>query len=441
MSAVAGGKPLPGRRLRRPSHLYSFSFEPKADWSRKFAPQAEILDYLRHCADKYRLREKIRFHCEVEEARFDAGSGEWQVRCADGQTLRARALVCATGQLSRPLLPRLPGLERFQGPAFHSANWDAEVELAGKRVAVIGTGASAIQFVPRIAPQVQRLSLFQRSAPYVIAKPDRTYADRERRLKARWPWLQRLDRGLKYLHHESRMLAFATFPALMKVMRLSFHRHLHRQIADPQLRARLVPDYPLGCKRILISNDYYPALARSNVELVDTGIREVTEDAVVGRDGRRHEVDAIIFGTGFAATEFLAPMRILGLDGRDLRQAWADGAEAYKGISVSGFPTCSSFTGRTPTSATTPSSTCWKASSLRARLPAPAPGAGLALPRREARGPAALQPGGATGVAPYRLGAWLRQLVQDCRRQEHQQLAGLHLRLSLAYAPAGACRL
>ncbi|MCO2331020.1 NAD(P)/FAD-dependent oxidoreductase, partial [Pseudomonas aeruginosa] len=138
--------------------------------------------------------------------------------------------------------------------------------------------------------------------------------------------------------HESRMLAFATFPALMKVMRLSFHRHLHRQIADPQLRARLVPDYPLGCKRILISNDYYPALARSNVELVDTGIREVTEDAVVGRDGRRHEVDAIIFGTGFAATEFLAPMRILGLDGRDLRQAWADGAEAYKGISVSGFP-------------------------------------------------------------------------------------------------------
>ncbi|HBN8631830.1 flavin-containing monooxygenase [Pseudomonas aeruginosa] len=328
----------PGAACDVPSHLYSFSFEPKADWSRKFAPQAEILDYLRHCADKYRLREKIRFHCEVEEARFDAGSGEWQVRCADGQTLRARALVCATGQLSRPLLPRLPGLERFQGPAFHSANWDAEVELAGKRVAVIGTGASAIQFVPRIAPQVQRLSLFQRRAPYVIAKPDRTYADWERRLKARWPWLQRLDRGLKYLHHESRMLAFATFPALMKVMRLSFHRHLHRQIADPQLRARLVPDYPLGCKRILISNDYYPALARSNVELVDTGIREVTEDAVVGRDGRRHEVDAIIFGTGFAATEFLAPMRILGLDGRDLRQAWADGAEAYKGISVSGFP-------------------------------------------------------------------------------------------------------
>ncbi len=146
----------PGAACDVPSHLYSFSFEPKADWSRKFAPQAEILDYLRHCADKYRLREKIRFHCEVEEARFDAGSGEWQVRCADGQTLRARALVCATGQLSRPLLPRLPGLERFQGPAFHSANWDAEVELAGKRVAVIGTGASAIQFVPRIAPQVQR---------------------------------------------------------------------------------------------------------------------------------------------------------------------------------------------------------------------------------------------------------------------------------------------
>lgn len=431
----------PGAACDVPSHLYSFSFEPKADWSRKFAPQAEILDYLRHCADKYRLREKIRFHCEVEEARFDAGSGEWQVRCADGQTLRARALVCATGQLSRPLLPRLPGLERFQGPAFHSANWDAEVELAGKRVAVIGTGASAIQFVPRIAPQVQRLSLFQRSAPYVIAKPDRTYADWERRLKARWPWLQRLDRGLKYLHHESRMLAFATFPALMKVMRLSFHRHLHRQIADPQLRARLVPDYPLGCKRILISNDYYPALARSNVELVDTGIREVTEDAVVGRDGRRHEVDAIIFGTGFAATEFLARCAssastdaTCGRPGRMARKPTRASASAAS-------PTVHPLRAEHQPRPQLHRLHAGKPVPLRARLPAPAPGAGLALPRREARGPAALQPGGATGVAPYRLGAWLRQLVQDCRRQEHQQLAGLHLRLSLAYAPAGACRL
>ncbi|WP_370601278.1 flavin-containing monooxygenase [Pseudomonas nitroreducens] len=328
----------PGAACDVPSHLYSFSFEPKADWSRKFAPQAEILDYARHCADKYGLRERIRFHCEVSAAGFDEAAGEWRVTCANGEELRAQSLVCALGQLSRPLIPHLPGIERFKGRAFHSAQWDAEAPLEGSRVAVVGTGASAIQFVPQIAPKVAELLLFQRSAAYVIPKPDRPYADWERRLKARLPWLQRLDRGLKYVQHEARALAFTVFPPLMKVMRLSFHRHLQRGIPDAGLRARLEPDYPLGCKRILISNDYYPALARSNVKLVDTGIREVTEDAIVTRDGQRHPVDTLIYGTGFAATEFLAPMRVQGLGGRELNQAWKDGAEAYKGISVSGFP-------------------------------------------------------------------------------------------------------
>ena len=328
----------PGAACDVPSHLYSFSFEPKADWTRKYAPQAEILGYLRHCADKYGLRQRIRFGSEAVEAQFSEPDGLWSVRCADGEELRAQALVCATGQLSRPLYPRIPGLDSFRGKAFHSARWDHQVELRGKRVAVIGTGASAIQFVPQIAPEVGELLLFQRSAPYVIAKPDRPYADWERRFKARFPWLQRLDRGLKYIQHESRVLAFATFPPLMKLMRLNFHWHLRRGIPDAQLRHRLIPDYPLGCKRILISNDYYPALARDNVKVVDQGIREVTEDAVVTRDGQRHPVDVVIFGTGFAATEFLAPMRIQGLGGRWLEQAWTEGAEAYKGISVSGFP-------------------------------------------------------------------------------------------------------
>ncbi|MBD9628602.1 flavin-containing monooxygenase [Pseudomonas sp. PDM19] len=328
----------PGAACDVPSHLYSFSFEPKADWSRKFAPQAEILDYARHCADKYRLRERIRFNCEVREASFDEAAGEWRVTCADGEELRAQSLVCALGQLSRPLIPKLPGIERFQGKAFHSAQWDHGAPLEGKRVAVVGTGASAIQFVPQIAPKVAELLLFQRSAAYVIPKPDRPYADWERRIKSRLPWLQRLDRGLKYIQHEARALAFTVFPPMMKIMRISFHLHMRKSISDPQLRARLEPDYPMGCKRILISNDYYPALARSNVKLVDTGIREVTEDAIVTRDGVRHPVDTIIYGTGFAATEFLAPMQITGLAGRELNQAWSDGAEAYKGISVSGFP-------------------------------------------------------------------------------------------------------
>ncbi len=328
----------PGAACDVPSHLYSYSFEAKADWSRKFAPQAEILAYQQQCVAKYRLRPFIRFGCEVAEARFDAQAGVWNVLDGTGRSYAARALVSATGQLSRPLYPSLPGLERFAGASFHSAHWQHDLDLRGKRVAVIGTGASAIQFVPAIAGEVARLHLFQRSAAYVIAKPDRAYAPWERRLKARLPWLQRLDRGLKYVQHEARVLAFSVFPPLMKVMRLRFLWHLRRSIADPVLRRRLLPDYPLGCKRILISNDFYPALARSNVELVDTAIREVVPSGVVTADGRLREVDAIIYGTGFAATEFLAPMRLFGLDGRELSAAWKDGAEAYKGISVAGFP-------------------------------------------------------------------------------------------------------
>ncbi|MGC8115719.1 flavin-containing monooxygenase [Metapseudomonas otitidis] len=328
----------PGAACDVPSHLYSYSFEPKADWSRKFAPQAEIFAYQRHCADKYGLRPHIRFGCEVAEATFDEGGGTWQVRSTAGETFRARALVSACGQLNRPAWPKVPGLERFRGALFHSARWDHGYSLEGKRVAVIGTGASAIQFVPQIAPKVARLSLFQRSAAYVIHKPDRAYRPWELALMRRLPALQKVDRLLKYVQHESRVLAFSVFPPLMKLMRARFHRHLARGIADPVLRQRLVPDYPLGCKRILISNDFYPALDRDNVEVVDCGISEVTEDAVIARDGRRIEVDAIILGTGFTATDFLAPMTLRGRGGRDLNEAWRDGAEAFLGISVSGFP-------------------------------------------------------------------------------------------------------
>lgn len=328
----------PGAACDVPSHLYSYSFEPNPHWSRKFAPQAEIFAYLRHCADKYGIRPFIRFGREVSEARFDAASGQWQVRDAEGEVYQAQALISATGQLSRPQYPHLPGLETFAGPAFHSAHWRDDLDLRGKRVAVIGTGASAIQFVPQIAPQVDHLSLFQRSAAYVLPKPDRPYTDWERRLKTRFPLLQRLDRAIQYVHHESRLLGFAVVPALMKLMRLRTAYHLRRGIADADLRKRLQPDYPMGCKRILISNDYYPALRRDNVAVVNTPIREVVANGIVTTDGHLHEVDALIYGTGFAATDFLAPMAITGLDGRELNAAWREGAQAYKGISVSGFP-------------------------------------------------------------------------------------------------------
>ncbi|MGY4535061.1 cation diffusion facilitator CzcD-associated flavoprotein CzcO [Pseudomonas sp. TE3786] len=328
----------PGAACDVPSHLYSFSFEPKSDWTRKFAPQAEIFAYQQHCADKYDLRRRIRFNREVATAVFDAEAGLWQVTCTDGEQFSAQALVSACGQLNRPAMPRVEGLERFQGEAFHSAHWNADYDLRGKRVAVIGTGASAIQFIPQIAPQVAQLHVFQRSAAYVIGKPDRPYRPWEIAVMRRLPWLQKIDRGLKYVQHEARVLAFTVVPKLMLSMQLMFRLHLKRSIKDEAFRQRLVPDYPMGCKRILISNDYYPALARDNVEVVDSEIQAVTETGVRTADGREREVDAIIYGTGFAATEFLSPMHITGLGGRDLNAAWKEGAEAYLGISVSGFP-------------------------------------------------------------------------------------------------------
>ncbi|MEH6365886.1 MAG: NAD(P)/FAD-dependent oxidoreductase [Pseudomonas marincola] len=328
----------PGAACDVPSHLYSFSFEPKLDWSRKFAPQAQILGYLQHCVAKYKLTESIRFNAEVVSAAFDATAGEWRVNLADGEQLSATVLVSACGQLSRPMYPKLAGIDAFKGPAFHSACWRHDLDLHGKRVGVIGTGASAIQFVPRIQPQVEHLTLFQRSAAYVISKPDRLYRAWELGLVKQMPWLQKIDRGLKYIHHEARGLAFISMPSLMKPMRYRFVQNLNKAIRDPAKRAALTPDYPMGCKRVLISNDYYPALAQDNVTLVNQAISHVSERGIVTQDGQEHVCDVLIYGTGFKTSEFLAPMQITGLDGVSLNQAWQEGAQAYKGISVSGFP-------------------------------------------------------------------------------------------------------
>ncbi|MBD9484267.1 NAD(P)/FAD-dependent oxidoreductase [Pseudomonas sp. PDM14] len=328
----------PGAACDVPSHLYSFSFEPKLDWSRRFAPQAEIFAYVQQCVERHDLQRHIRHDSEVAEAAFDETQGLWQVTCVDGSRFSARALISACGQLNRPAIPRLKGIERFAGESFHSARWRHDVDLRGKRVAVIGTGASAIQFVPQIVPQVQRLTLFQRSAAYVLPKPDRPYRPFELRLMQRWPWTQKLDRLVQYVHHELRGVGFFILPGMMKLYRWHFFRHLAKEVPEPKLRAKLTPDYPLGCKRILISNDYYPALRQAHVEVVDEAIAEVSERGVVTADGREHPVDVLIYGTGFAASDFLAPMRIRGLGGVALEVVWRDGAEAYKGISVSGFP-------------------------------------------------------------------------------------------------------
>lgn len=329
----------PGAACDVPSHLYSFSFEPNPAWSHVFSPQAEIEAYLQHCARKYDLYRHIRFASEVSTADFDETRQLWRTQLRDGSVLVSRAFISAVGQLSRPILPQIPGLDTFKGRCFHSAQWDPAYTLEDRRVAVIGTGASAIQFVPAIAPQTRQLKVFQRSPAWLKPRPDRPYRAFEKKLFRRVPAIAKLYRLGHYLRYESRALAFTRFRSLMRpAIGWPFQRMLKRDIADPQLREKLVPDYPIGCKRILLTSNYLPALARPNVELITQGIRCVTEHGIETDDGRSHDVDAIIYGTGFAATEFLAPMQIRGRGALDLNAVWKQGAEAYLGITVPGFP-------------------------------------------------------------------------------------------------------
>jgi cation diffusion facilitator CzcD-associated flavoprotein CzcO len=328
----------PGAACDSPSFVYCFSFEQKTDWSRKWAPQAEILAYIDHCARKYDLLPHVRFDTEVAGARFDAEAGVWRLRTATGETIDADVVVSGVGQLNRPSYPNIPGLDRFTGVTFHSARWNHGYDLRGRRVAVIGNAASAVQFVPQIAPLVERLFVFQRSPNWMIAKNDRVYAEWEKRLFTRLPALARLYRWWLWLTYELRFPVFRQNRILSRVLASLSERNMREHVADPTLQRLLVPDYPIGGKRILISDDYYDALGRDNVELVTTPIERVTEGAIVTRDGRSVDVDAIVVATGFESTSFLAPMRIEGRDGRPLDEVWKNGAEAYLGLVVAGFP-------------------------------------------------------------------------------------------------------
>lgn len=329
----------PGAACDVPSHLYSFSFEPNPNWSRVFAQQAEIHGYLQHCARKYGLLPSIRFGSEVAQARYDEGQALWTVTLTNGHTLCARHVITATGQLSRPVYPKMEGMEAFQGHVWHSANWDHRHDLAGKRVAIIGTGASAIQFVPAIADRVKELAVFQRSAAYILPRPDGPYAGWRKAMFKALPWTMKLHRARIYAQYESRAIGFTRIKGLMDLaVGAPFRSLLRRQVQDPALRAQLTPDYPIGCKRILLSNEYLATMAKPNVRLVTQGIRRITTTGVETSDGQHHPADAIVYGTGFAATEFLAPMKITGRDGVDLNLAWREGAQAYLGMAVPGFP-------------------------------------------------------------------------------------------------------
>jgi cation diffusion facilitator CzcD-associated flavoprotein CzcO len=343
-SAGVGGtwrdNSYPGAGCDVPSHLYSYSFERKADWSRHYAEQPEILRYLEECARRFAVDRHIRFGTEIESATFEEGAGRWRMTSLAGEAFDADVVVTGMGQLNRPSVPRLAGLDGFGGKAFHSARWDHGYDLAAKRVAVIGNGASAVQFVPRIAPVVDRLYLFQRSANWIVPRKDAAYSMLAKRVFRRAPALEWLHRASIYWGLEVRFLALRSGTArfIGPLVEWSAKRHLEEQVPDPVLRAKLTPDYRLGCKRILISDDYYPALTRPNVEVVVSPIARAERDGIVTVDGVRRSIDTIIFGTGFESLKFLSPLRIVGLGGRRLDDEWNDGAEAYLGTAVSGFP-------------------------------------------------------------------------------------------------------
>jgi cation diffusion facilitator CzcD-associated flavoprotein CzcO len=328
----------PGAACDVPSLLYSFSFEPKTDWSRAFAPQPEIEAYLKHCENKYGLSENIQFNTEVTDAVFDESTGRWLLTTANGQQISARIFISACGQLSQPAIPHLKGIENFTGKVMHSARWDHNYSLKGKKVAVIGSGASAIQFVPEVAKEVETLHVLQRSAPYILPKPDRAYSEKEKIRFKSYPLWQKLCRLGLYLSHESRLLGFTSFQVAMGAVRAKCAKHMKKTITDPLLRQKFTPDYPIGCKRVLISNSYYQAFNQDNVSLETESIEAITDRGIKLKDGREIEVDTLIYGTGFKATEFLTPMEVTGLQGKTLNQEWHKGAEAYLGITVKDFP-------------------------------------------------------------------------------------------------------
>jgi len=326
----------PGCACDVQSHLYSLSFVPNPDWTSSFSPQSEIWDYLRRCAKDYGLLPHIRFAHMVNAATWENDEQRWRIETSEG-TYNASVLVSAAGSFSEPNLPQLPGLETFKGAVFHSSRWNHEFDLKGRRVAVIGTGASAIQFVPEIQPLVQKLHVFQRTAPWIVKRHDRSFAKIEREFFRRFPAAQRLVRGTIYSFREVVGFAFR-HPWAMRLLQPLARRHLRRSVPDPVLRAKLTPQYMMGCKRILISNDYLPALAKPNVELVTDGVAEVREHSIVGKDGVEREVDAIIFGTGFRVTDFPFSSRVRGSDGRTLNEVWQGSPQALAGTTVAGFP-------------------------------------------------------------------------------------------------------
>jgi cation diffusion facilitator CzcD-associated flavoprotein CzcO len=328
----------PGAACDVPSRLYSYSFALNAEWTRSFSPQGEILEYLRQCAERFDVLPRLRFGVKVEHAAWDEDARLWRVQSTAGE-LTADVLVSGAGALSEPKLPPIPGAQDFKGKVFHSAAWDHDHDVAGERVAVIGTGASAIQIVPEIQPKVRSLKVFQRTPAWIIPRTDRPYSRLEKLAYKKIPGLQALARAAIYWGREAYVIGFAIERRLMKLPDRIARAHIKRQIPDPELREKLTPDYTIGCKRILISNDFYPALAKDNADVVTSPITAMTETAIVTQDGEHHEVDTIVFATGFQVTPPPIAKCLVGRDGAVLDDVWAEsGMQAHRGTTVAGFP-------------------------------------------------------------------------------------------------------
>jgi cation diffusion facilitator CzcD-associated flavoprotein CzcO len=327
----------PGAACDVQSNLYSFSFAPNPDWGRSYSEQPEIQAYLQATADRFDVRRHCVFGADVTTARWDDDARRWLVRTPAGE-FRARVLVSAAGALADPTYPDIPGLDTFAGTVMHSARWDADHDLAGERVAVIGTGASAIQVVPAIQPVVDSIAVYQRTPAWVVPRTDHPVKPLVRALYRLAPGLQKAIRGALYLFREFLVIGMAKQRRFLRPVAKLAKAHLHRQVRDPKLRAALTPDYTIGCKRILISNDYFPAVAAPNAELVTAGIAEIRPHSVVAKDGVERPTDTIVLATGFHVTDLPIAAKICGRGGRSLADVWADGMVSNRSATVAGFP-------------------------------------------------------------------------------------------------------
>ncbi len=328
----------PGAACDVPSHLYSYSFAKRRDWSRLCSPQEEILNYVHAVADEHGITERIAFNTTVSACTWDDDTARWTIASQDGRTWHADAVVLATGQLHQPAFPAIPGRERFERHSFHSAAWDHDYDLTGKRVAVIGTGASGVQFVPEIAEEVAHLDVFQRTGNWFLPRRNRPYPGPIRALIKYVPGVQAFRRRFIYNYGESLTLMIRHPRTIGRVGRLRSTLFMRAQLKDREVRRRVWPDYIFGCKRVLFSSAFLPALQKPNVSLISDPITEMTPTAVVTADGVEHEVDCIIYGTGFRTNDFMLPMEVTGTDGITLAQSWAEGAHAHLGVTVPGFP-------------------------------------------------------------------------------------------------------